>query len=245
MAFPSKSAALFYQLSKEKKIDWNLFSAAKINRLDLNYLRPIHPGQERQVVDFFKQSEETIHAKGINARINSTKKELSLKIASKRSNRSAKIYDVGRQGKFLKFEMEIRRTLIADYKPDFLSNNFEQMEDSLTREFLHYFWKLLPLKSKYIGWLSQKVRPIINNNRSSIVSSIYTDYITYQKPTLSALSIKNFIIFLKFLAFTKKLNYEIRKFDSILYRVIIFRVKDFSDECDSLFKSSNKFYKVE
>jgi hypothetical protein len=89
--------------------------------LDLNYLRPIHPSQERLVVDFFKQSEETIRAKGINARINSTKKELSLKIASKRSNRSAKIYDVGRQGKFLKFEMEIRRTLIADYKPDFLS----------------------------------------------------------------------------------------------------------------------------
>jgi hypothetical protein len=31
---------------------------AKINRLDLNYLRPIHPSQERLVVDFFKQSEE-------------------------------------------------------------------------------------------------------------------------------------------------------------------------------------------
>ena len=95
VAFPSKSAALFYKLSKEKKIDWNLFLAAKINRLDLNYLRPIHPGQKRQVVDFFKQSEETIRAKGINAQINSTKKELSLKIASKRSNRSAKIYDIG------------------------------------------------------------------------------------------------------------------------------------------------------
>jgi len=245
VSFPSKSAAFFYQLSKEKKIDWNLFHTAKINRLDLNYLRPTHPSQERQVADFFKQSEETIRAKGINAHINSTKKELSLKIASKRSNRSAKIYDIGRQGKFLKFEMEIRRTLIADYKPDFLNNNFEQMEDSLTREFLNYFWKLLPLKNKYADWLLKKVRPITNNARSSIVPCIYTDYITYQKPTLSALSIKNFIMFLKFIAFTKKLNYEILKFDSILYRVIIFRVKDFSDECDSLFKSSNNFYKLD
>jgi len=128
LAFPSKSAALFYKLSKEKKIDWNLFLAAKINRLDLNYLRPIHPDQERQVVDFFKKSEETIRAKGINARINSTKKELS-------------------QGKFLKFEMEIRRTLIANYKPDFTSNNFQRIEDSLTREFLNYFSKLLPLEN--------------------------------------------------------------------------------------------------
>lgn len=168
VAFPSKSAALFYKLSKEKKIDWNLFLAANINRFDLNYIRPIDPSQERQVVDFFKQSEQITHSKGINARINSTKKELSLKIASKRSNRSAKIYDVGRKGQFLKFEMEIRRTLIADYKSDFLTNDFEKIEDLLTREFLNYFWKLLPLKNNYTDWLSQRIRPIVNNNRVSI-----------------------------------------------------------------------------
>ena len=137
---------MFYKLSKEKKIDWNLFLAAKINRLDLNYLRPIHPGQERQVVDFFKQSEETIRAKGINARINSTKKELSLKIGSKRSNRSAKIYDVGRKGQFLKFEMEIRRTLIADYKPDFLINNFERIEDSYNKGIFKLFLETITTK---------------------------------------------------------------------------------------------------
>ena len=36
VAFPGNSAALFYQLSKEKKIDWNLFDSANINRFDLN-----------------------------------------------------------------------------------------------------------------------------------------------------------------------------------------------------------------
>jgi hypothetical protein len=204
VAFPGNSAAFFYQLSKEKKIDWNLFDSALINRFDLNYLRSIQPSQERQVADFFKQSEETIHSKGINAYINSTTKDLSLKIASKRSNRSAKIYDVGRKGKFLKFEMEIRRKLIADYKPDFLNNNFEKLEDSLIREFLNYFWKLLPLKSKYTDWLSQKVRPIVNNTRSTIAPYISTDYIKSKKYKLSAISIKNFIMFLKFIRFTKK-----------------------------------------
>ena len=73
---------------------------------------------------------------------------------------------------------------------------------------------------------------------------IYTDYMIYQKPRVSALTIKNFIMFLKFIAFTKKLDYQIRKFDGISYRVIIFRVKDFSDQCDSLFKSSDNSYKV-
>ena len=65
----------------------------------------------------------------------------------------AKIYDIGRQGEFLKFEIEIRRTLIANYKPDFLSNNFGRIEDSLTRKFLNYFSKLLSLENYYIDWL--------------------------------------------------------------------------------------------
>lgn len=241
VAFPGNSAAFFCKLSKEKKIDWNLFDSALINRFNLNYLRSIQPSQERQVADFFKESEETIHSKGINAHINSTTKDLSLKIASKRSNRSVKIYDVGRKGKFLKFEMEIRRKLIADYKPDFLNNNFEKLEDSLTREFLNYFWKLLPLKNKYTDWLSQKVRPIVNNTRSTIAPYISTDYIKSEKYKLSAISIKHFIMFLKF---TKKLNYDIQKFEDIDYRVIIFRVKGFSDECDCIFKSTNNFYKT-
>ena len=30
-------------------IYWNLFLVVRINRLDLNYLRPIHPNQERLV----------------------------------------------------------------------------------------------------------------------------------------------------------------------------------------------------
>ena len=83
---------------------------------DLNYLRSIQPTQERQMVYFFKQIEETIYSKGINAHINFTTKELSLKIASKRSNQSAKIYDVGRKGKFLKFEIGIRKKLIGEIK---------------------------------------------------------------------------------------------------------------------------------
>ena len=99
--------------------------------------------------DFFKQSEQIIHFKGINTRINSTKKESSLKITSKRSNKSTKIYDVGRKGQFLKFEMEIQKTLIADYKSNFLTNNFEKIKDLLIREFLNHFWKLLPLKNDY------------------------------------------------------------------------------------------------
>ena len=36
VAFSEQSAAFFYQLSKEKKIDWNLFDSADINRFELS-----------------------------------------------------------------------------------------------------------------------------------------------------------------------------------------------------------------
>ncbi|MEN8905264.1 MAG: hypothetical protein ABF289_04840 [Clostridiales bacterium] len=93
----------------------------------------------------------------------------------------------------MKFEMEIRRTLIADYKSDFLINDFEKIEDLLIREFLNYFWKLLPLKNKYTDWLSQKIRPVVNSTRISIEPYISTDYIKSDRSKLSPLSLKNFI----------------------------------------------------
>jgi len=51
-------------------------------------------------------------------------------------------------------------------------------------------------------------------------------------------------MFLKFIKFTKKLNYDIQKFENIDYRVIIFRVKDFSNKCGCIFKSINNFYET-
>ena len=107
--------------------------------------------------------------------------------------------------------MEIRRTLIANYKSDFLINDFEKIEDLLTREFLNYFWKLLPLKNNYTDWLSQKIRPIVNNIRVSVQLYISTDYIKSDGSKLSQVSLKNFIMFIKF---TKELKYEIQKFDN-------------------------------
>ena len=100
------------------------------------------------------------------------------------------------------------------------------------------------MKNHYTDWLSQRIRPIINNTRVSIQPYISTDYIKSDRSKLSPVSLKNFIMFLKFIRFTKELEYEIQKFDNILYRVLVFRVKDFSNVCDSMFKSDNNYYKI-
>lgn len=244
VTFPKQSAAFFYQLSKEKKIDWNLFDSVPISRLDLNYLRPIDPSETQNVIAFFKESVSSSNSKGINARMYSEQNEKSLKIASRRSNRSARLYIVMPQGRFLKFEMEICRSVIAPYKSNLLNNNFEKLEDSLTKEFLNYFLKVLPLKSQYTDWLSQKMRPFSTNVRIYSEPYLLTDYIKSPRSKLSKLAIKNFILFLKFLRFTKNLNYDVQELDTILYRVIIFKVKDLTTCCESLFDSDYDSYKI-
>lgn len=205
----------------------------------------MQPSQQEQVAEFFEKNRRNIRAQKFNTYLIDNNKELSFKIGSKRSNRSGKIYDVGRKGTTLKFEMEIRRSVIAAYKSNYILNHVEEIEDSLIKEFLYFFWKRLDLNSEFTDWLCQKVRPLVNNNRSSsIIPYISTDYMKYERQKLSSLSINQFIMFLKFIRFTKKLNHEIKQFENIDYRIIIFKVKDFSKECDSLFKSTDNFYKI-
>lgn len=46
----------------------------------------------------------------------------------------------------------------------FVLNNFEEIEFNLTKRFLSYFGKLLPLQNSYLDWLIFKLRPIRKQN---------------------------------------------------------------------------------
>ena len=54
-------------------------------------------------------------------------------------------------------------------------NNFEEMEVILTKRFLSYFGKLLPLEYYYLGWLVFKLRPIRKPNNFQL--GLNSDYI--------------------------------------------------------------------
>lgn len=102
----------------------------------------------------------------------------------------------------------------------------------------------MPLKNQYTDWLSKKMRPLYTNAKIYSGPYLSTDYIKSHRSKLSSLSIKNFILFLKFLRFTKDLNYDLQELDTILYRVIIFKVKDLTTFCESMFNSDDDSYKV-
>lgn len=52
-------------------------------------------------------------------------------------------------------------------------------------------------------------------------------------------------MFLKFLKFSSSLDYKTEIFDGDLYRVVIFRVKDFLDVSHSHYNSQDEYYKMQ
>ena len=52
---------------------------------------------------------------------------------------------------------------------------FEEIELNLTKQFLHYFGKLLPLQYSYLDWLIVELRPL--RNQTSFQLGLSSDYI--------------------------------------------------------------------
>ena len=88
-------------------------------------------------------------------------------------------------------------------------NNFEEMELILTKRFLSYFGKLLPLQSSYVDWLVFKLRPIRKQNNFQL--GLNSDYIQSE----IALNPKTLIQFIQFLNYAQNLDYTIANWDEV------------------------------
>lgn len=92
------------------------------------------------------------------------------------------------------------------------------MELILTKRFLSYFGKLLPLQSFYLDWLVFKLCPIRKQNNFQL--GLNSDYIQSE----IALNPKPLI---QFLNYAQNLDYIIANWDGVYYRKVTFIVRDF------------------
>ena len=111
-------------------------------------------------------------------------------------------------------------------------NNFEEMELILTKRFLSYFGKLLPLEYSYLDWLVFKLRPIRKQNNFQI--GLNSDYIRSE----IALSPKTLI---QFLNYAQNLDYTISNWDEVYYRKVTFIVRDFITYKNPTISSTNRY----
>jgi hypothetical protein len=111
-----------------------------------------------------------------------------------------------------------------------VSNSLEEFENQLSRRFLNYFGKLLPLSYSYLDWLVVKLRPLQKQNFSLV--GLKLDYLTtmeFQPPE----NCQEFFYFLQLLSYSQNLDYEVNSLSSskskhsAYFRIVTFRVRDF------------------
>ena len=232
LQFSGLNARRFYFLAKQNTIDWKIFDKATLSRFDIYYSRENNKLDKISSEDFLESCYQKIKQTNKNVTLGKNKRGLILKIGNRKSNNYSRIYQ---EKKSLKFEYEMKgRSLEKSYNLLVL-NNFEEMELNLTKRFLSYFGKLLPLQNSYLDWLVFKLRPIRKQNNFQL--GLNSDYIRSE----IEINPKNLIQFIQFLNYAQNLDYTIADWDGVAYRKVTFIVRDFITYQNPTISSKNRY----
>jgi len=212
--------------------DWKIFDTATLSRFDIYYSRENNKQDKISSADFLENCYNKIRQTTKNVTLEKNRRGLILKIGNRKSNNYSRIYQ---EKNSLKFEYEIKgRSLQKSYNLLIL-NNFEEMELNLTKRFLLYFGKLLPLQDSYLDWLVFKLRPIRKQNNFQL--GLNSDYIRSKID----INPKNLIQFIQFLNYAQNLEYTIADWDGVFYRKVTFIVRDFITYQNPTISSNNRY----
>ena len=220
ISFSGLNALHFYKLVQQGLIDWQIFGdRIVLGRLDIYFSERIRSYKEN-INDFFINCQKKLQVSINNVKYEKNEQGQILKIGNRRSNRYSRIYE---KSNCLRFEQELKGRLVGKYS-SLLKENLQQFEDKVTKDFLLYFGKKLPLNSNYTQWLIKRVRPFRNNYRTTL--QFKTDYINLSQLN-SRQDEKDVVTFLKFLIFVKDLDFQKEFLGKTSYRCVFFKVSDF------------------
>lgn len=228
--FSEHNAAKFYQLAKERKIDWSLFSGGVLSRLDLDYRRVIPEDEKIKVQDFLQRSFEELKQTKRNVSFDQNPQGSILKIGNQRSNLSYRIY---LEKSWLKFKHEMKGKFLQKYHSLLVENQFSELENQLSNHFFQSFAKQLPLHSSYLDWLVIQVRSLAFQQ----VSKNYLMKNTFQ----SFSDRKDFLGLLQFSKYAQQLEFISDSLGTTHYRQVSFRLEDFFQYLNPDIDSTNDY----
>lgn len=232
LQFSGLNASQFYFLAKQNIIDWKIFDTVTLSRFDIYYSRENNKQDKISSADFLQNCYKKIKQTNKNVTLAKNRLGLILKIGNRRSNNYFRIYQ---EKSSLKFEYEMKGKSLEKSYNLLVLNNFEEMELILTKRFLSYFGKLLPLQSSYVDWLVLKLRPI--RKQTFLQSALNSDYIKSE----ILMDTRSFVMLLQFLTYAQHLDFEIESLGGIPYRQVTFKVRDFLEFQNPTIKSTNHY----
>lgn len=177
LRFKGKHAQRFYNDLQFQKIDWSIFDLTSTNlgRVDLCYDRELKDN-DKDLHLFFENSYKQINSKNENptAKLGNN----ILRIGKRSSSNFFRVY-LKLNGKELRFEIELKKTLVKKFQYYLFTNQFEVFEKFLTKHFYNQAIRLFNLENSYCDWLLANFRHVKNPMDQEILNNyLSTSYLT-------------------------------------------------------------------
>lgn len=220
--FPGKNAAQIYKPMRAQEFDWNIFKPYMLSfsRFDLCYFRERKSNEQKGDLELLMNKccqKAFLRSKKNIAEYTRNHQGFILRIGSRKSPNYYRVYET-RNG--LRFELEMKKTILQNF---LFTDHPENFEDTLTRHFYEHSKKVLVLDDLYTDWLihySRKTDKPINSLVTSYLTSNNLQTIKNQKSVFRLL---------QFLSFSRRRPYCTKYLLSQKYYLIKFPVKEFMD----------------
>ena len=227
LQFPGVSGKQFYQLIKQKSIQWEKLTKFDLilSRFDLVYQRTNKSNDKINSKKFINSCFEQFldYHPHKNLVIEKNKKGLIFKIGNRRSSRYYRLYT---KDNGLRFEFEIKYK-INDFYKLLLESRFEEFEKILSYQFFKYSFEIFQCSQhpSHIDWLMDRIRPYQYRNKLSERGSINSHYMSQfaEKQSQQKLDL---ITLLQLLIYVQTLDYQTKMLRSN-FRQFKFPLQDF------------------
>jgi hypothetical protein len=224
IGFSGNHARFFYETIKDKQLNKDIFDFDNTNlgRIDLCYDRKIQQSDYVQTLDSFLKNSCT----KINSKVDTSKAEVVkgvFRVGKRSSPNYFRVYPKS-NGKFFRFELELKKSAIKRFQSYFFLHQFEKWEELLTCHFYKEAMNKLDLDSPYTDWLIENSRKIRSIELSG--NCLLTTYI--KNISFDELENQEFFYRLfQLLSYIKILESSVNWISNESYRIISFRVSDF------------------
>ena len=224
ISFSGNHAQFFYEAIKIKQFDKDIFDldSTNIGRIDLCYDRKIKQSDQTQNLDSFLKNCST----KINSKADAPKAEIVkgvLRVGKRSSPNYFRIYPKP-NGKFIRFELELKKSAIKKFQYYFFLNQFEKLEELLARHFYKEAISKVDLYSPYGDWLIENFRKIGSIEMSD--NCLLTTY--FNKISFDTFENQEFLHkLLQLLSYIQNRESSLGWISNQSYRIISFPVSEF------------------
>lgn len=177
LSFRGRHAQWFYKDLKFQKLDWSIFDFEDTNlgRVDLCYDRKLK-ASDKDLNLFFENSSRRINSKKDNRSAKSDNN--ILRVGKRSSSNFFRVY-LKPNGRELRFEIELKKTVVKNFQHYLFTDQFETFEELLTTHFYNQAIQLFDLDNSYCDWLVANFRQVKKPPvQEVLINSLSTSYLT-------------------------------------------------------------------